>query len=105
MNSSTSYTYDPRTKTYLQPAYAAKTLQNFLTANSSLLEKLKTPEDVPIEGRAAIQKGAPLTELIAVGAKDQSLAPVILSTVMGILGKQTEYVTRCIDLGYLWNFS
>ena len=34
VNSSTSYTYDPRTRTYLQPAYAAQTLQNFLTVKA-----------------------------------------------------------------------
>lgn len=99
MNSSTSYVYDPRTRTYLQPAYAAQTLQNFLSANLQLLQKLSTPEDVLIQGRATIQKGAPLTDLIAAGAKDQNAAPRILSTLMGFLGKQTEYVWPFDDLG------
>ncbi|KAF9785172.1 mitochondrial ribosomal death-associated protein 3-domain-containing protein [Thelephora terrestris] len=98
VNSSTSYTYDPRTKTYLQPAYAAQTLQNFLTANSRLLQELKTPGDVPIDGRAPIQGGTPLTELITIGAKDPSSAPAILSALMGILSKQTDYpVLLAID--------
>lgn len=98
VNSSTAYSYDPRTRTYLQPAYSAQALQNFLTVNSQLLRDLKTPEDISIEGRATIQKGAPLAELIALGAKDQSSAPTILSALMEILGKQTEYpVLLAID--------
>jgi len=90
VNSSTSYVYDPRTRTYLQPAYASQTLQNFLTVNLGFLQKLKTLEDVPIEGRATIPEGAPLTDLIAVGAKDQNSAPAILSALLEILGKQKE---------------
>lgn len=90
VNSSTSYVYDPRTRTYLQPAYASQTLQNLLTVNLELLQKLKTLEDVPIEGRATIPGGAPLTDLIAVGAKDQNSAPAILSALLEILGKQKE---------------
>ena len=90
MNSSTSYVYDPQTRTYLQPAYASQTLQNFLTVNSRLLQNLETPEDMPIEGRATISKGAPLTDLIAAGAKDQNSAPAILSMLLDILGKQKE---------------
>ena len=90
VNSSTSYVYDPRTRTYLQPAYASQTLQNLLTVNLELLQKLKTLKDVPIEGRATIPGGAPLTDLIAVGAKDQSSAPAILSALLEILGKQKE---------------
>ena len=101
VNSSTSYVYDTRSRTYHQPTYAAQTLQNFLAVNSQLLQRLKTPEDIPIEGRATIQKGTPLTELIAAGAKDQGSAPAVLSTLMGILGKQTEYVAPCVGFGRL----
>ena len=97
MNSSTSYVYDPRSRTYLQPGYASQTLQNFLAANSQLLQKLKASEDIHIEGRAVVLKGAPLTDLIAVGAKEQNLAPVALSTLLGILGKQKECVVRYSD--------
>ncbi|KAF9650118.1 hypothetical protein BDM02DRAFT_3155015 [Thelephora ganbajun] len=98
VNSSTSYIYDPRTRTYLQPAYASQTLQNFVTVNSQLIQKLKVSDDVPIEGRATIPKGAPLADLIAVGAKDQNSAPVVLSALLEILGKQTEYpVLLAID--------
>lgn len=63
--------------------------------------KLKTPEDIPIEGRATIKKDVSLADLIAVGVKDQNTAPAILSTLMGILGKQREYVTRYINLYWL----
>jgi len=63
-----------------------------LTVNLRLLQNLETPEDVQIEGRATIPKGAPLVDLIAAGAKDQNSAPAILSTLLEILGKQKEYV-------------
>jgi len=92
VNSSTSYVYDPRTRTYIQPEYASRTLQSFLTVNSELLQKLETLDDIPIEGRATVPKGTPLTNLIAVGAKSQNSAPAILSTLLETLGKQTEYV-------------
>ena len=101
VNSSTSYAYDPTTRTYLQPAYASQTLQNFSAVNSALLQNLKTSEDIPIDGRVAIPKGASLADLIVVGTKDQNSAPVILATLLEILGKQTEYATRCIDLNCL----
>lgn len=99
VNSSTSYVYDPRTRTYTQPVYASRTLQNFSEVNSQLLQNLETSENVPIEGRATIPKGAPLTDLIAVGAKDQNSAPAILSTLLEILGKQTKWVVRYGNLG------
>lgn len=92
VNSSTSYVYEPRTRTYLQPTYASQTLQKFSAANSPLIQNLKTPGDVLVEGRATIPQGAPLADLIAVGAKDQGSAPAILSALLEILGKQTEYV-------------
>ena len=93
VNSSTSYVYDPRTRTYLQPTYASRTLQNILVANRRLLQQLKTSEDISIEGRAsAIPKDTPFTDLIAIGAKDQSSAPAVLSTLLEILGKQEKYV-------------
>jgi hypothetical protein len=105
VNSSTSYVYDPRTRTYLQPVSASSTLQKFSAVNSLLLQKLTIPENFPIEGRDTIQKGAPLTDLIAVGVKDQSSAPAILSTLMEILGKQTEYVARYVDPWTLYESS
>lgn len=101
VNSSTSYVYEARTRTYLQPTYASQTLQKFLAVNSQLLQNLKTSEDIPIEGRATVPKGAPLADLIAVGTRDQNSAPAILSTLLEILGKQTEYVVRHNDYNYL----
>lgn len=94
VNSSTSYVYEPRTRTYLQPTYASQTLQNFATVNSKLLRDLKTSKEVPIGGRAAIPEGTPVADLIAVGVKDQNCAPAILSALLGVLGKQTEYVAQ-----------
>ena len=101
MNSSTSYVYEPRSRTYLQTTYASQTLQKFSAVNSQLLQNLKTLEDIPIEARATVPKGTPLVDLIAAGAKDQNSAPAILSTLLEILGKQTEYVAGHDDRNYL----
>jgi len=97
VNSSTSYLYEPRTRTYLQPTYASQTLQKFSAVNSQLLQSLKTLEDTPIEGRATIPKGTPLTDLITAGTRDQNSAPATLSALLEILGKQAEYVAQHDD--------
>jgi small subunit ribosomal protein S29 len=86
--------YDPRTRTYLQPAYASQTLRDLLKVNLQLLQELSTPEDIPIEGRDTVPMGVPLTDLIAAGVKDQNSAPAVLSALLEILGKQKEYVVR-----------
>ncbi|KAL4073494.1 mitochondrial ribosomal death-associated protein 3-domain-containing protein [Scleroderma citrinum] len=98
VNSTTSYTYDPRTATYLQPVFAFQTLQRFLTVNEARLEQLRMQSDVELERRAMITAGTTLAELVKVGIREQALAPTILTAVLGELDKQTAFpVLLAID--------
>jgi small subunit ribosomal protein S29 len=98
VNSTTSYVYDARTRTYLQTSYAYQTLHRFLTVNSAQLKGLTTSEDIAVEKKPVVPKGTPLADLIALGMKDQSVAPTVLSAVLEELGKQTKYpVLMAVD--------
>ncbi|KDQ51085.1 hypothetical protein JAAARDRAFT_211375 [Jaapia argillacea MUCL 33604] len=98
VNSTSSYTYDLRTQTYLQPAFSFQTLQRFLSVNQDKLQSLKTITEVPLERRAPIPVGTPLTDLIAAGLREQSVAPTVLSALLEQLGKQEAYpVLLAID--------
>ncbi|KAG6329114.1 hypothetical protein ID866_9974 [Astraeus odoratus] len=98
VNSTTTYAYDPRTRTYVQPVFAFETLQRFLTVNGPRLEQLHTKVDVELERRATVPTGTTLAELVRVGIKEQALAPTILTAVLAELGKQTSFpVLLAID--------
>jgi small subunit ribosomal protein S29 len=90
VNSTTSLAYDARSQTYFQPTYAHQTLQRSLTVNSSQLQTLKTQEIIFLDKRPPLPEGTPLTELAAVGMKDASIAPAVLSALFQQLGKQTQ---------------
>ncbi|KAF9244207.1 mitochondrial ribosomal death-associated protein 3-domain-containing protein [Melanogaster broomeanus] len=91
VNSTTTYFYDPRTRTYLQPVFAYQTLQRFLTVNESRLQQLRTQADVELERRATIPAGTTLSELVRAGVKEQALASTILMALMDELEKQTTF--------------
>ncbi|KIJ65306.1 hypothetical protein HYDPIDRAFT_88800 [Hydnomerulius pinastri MD-312] len=98
VNSTTQYSYDSRTRTYLQPVFAYQTLQRFLTVNESRLEQLKTQADVELERRDTIPAGTTLAELVRTGVREQGQAPTILAAVMDELRKQTAFpVLLAID--------
>jgi len=98
VNSTTTYTYDLRTQTYLQPVFAYQTLQRFQTVNSNALRSLVTETEIEIERRAPLPVGTPITELINIGLQDQSVAPTVLPELMDALGKQTQFpVLLAID--------
>lgn len=90
VNSSTQHVYDPRTQTYLQPNMAYQTLQRFLTVNRTVLSSLTLGNDLEIDRKPTVRAGTPLSDVIDVGLKDQSIAPIILSTVLAELGDQTK---------------
>src|ERR1700722_12740919 len=91
VNSTTTYTYDPRTRTYLQPTSSHRNLKRFLSVNTPPLGSLRTQEEVPLDNKnGPVPRGTSLAELINVGLKDQALAPTILSTLLEELGKQTQ---------------
>ncbi|CAL1715369.1 unnamed protein product [Somion occarium] len=91
VDSSTAYIYDSRTRTYLQPRFSWQVLRRFLDVNTTLLQDLKTTKEFPVERKAPVQAGSPLTDLINVGLQDGSLAPSVLSSLMTELSRQKTY--------------
>ncbi|KAI0642367.1 mitochondrial ribosomal death-associated protein 3-domain-containing protein [Trametes meyenii] len=97
VNSSTPYSYDARTQTYGQPAYAQQLLKRFIDVNGSLTQSLTTQESYPFEERA-IASDAPLVDLIDLGLEFQHQAPNVLSALLNELAKQKKYpVLLAID--------
>ncbi|KAH9992708.1 mitochondrial ribosomal death-associated protein 3-domain-containing protein [Russula compacta] len=78
VNSSTPYSYDLRTQTYLQPVFAQQTLERFRSDKIDLDDGLSLPQ------------GTPLLKLIDIGLKDQTFAPTVLAALLEALGKQTK---------------
>ena len=90
IDSSSAYTYDPRTRTYLQPQFSAELLQRFRDVNSAVFEELRTSSDVVISGRRTIPQGATLAELVRAGTRQEIDAPIVLSTVIKELQLQSK---------------
>jgi small subunit ribosomal protein S29 len=90
VDSSTVHSYDPRTQTYLQPAFAFQTLQRFITVNSTAISSLTTQNEFKTSNGTTIPSGAPLKDLIDLGLKEQALSPIVLSAVLEEIGQQTQ---------------
>ncbi|KAG9127918.1 Class II abasic (AP) endonuclease [Ceratobasidium sp. 392] len=93
LNSTTPYAYDARTRTFQQPELALQTLGQFAEANSQILRDPGTQivADIQNERLGNFPKGTPLSKLLDVGLKDQSLATEILEVTLKLLGEQTKY--------------
>ena len=89
MNSSTPYSYDLRTQTYLQPIFAQQTLERFRCVNEHALNSLVAEDKIELDG-SSLPQGTPLFKLIDVGLKDRASAPAVLSALLEALGKQTR---------------
>jgi small subunit ribosomal protein S29 len=89
VNSSTAYSYDLRTQTYLQPVFAQQTLEHFRCVNENALNSLVAEDKIELDG-SSLPQGTPLLKLIDVGLKDQASAPAVLSALLEALGKQTR---------------
>ncbi|KAL7280576.1 hypothetical protein ACG7TL_005510 [Trametes sanguinea] len=90
VNSSTAYAYDARTQTYGQPAFAQQLLKRFADVNAALLQSLTVQNSYPLEERT-VPTGAPLADLINVGAEFQNYAPTVLNAMLDELALQTKY--------------
>ncbi|EJD07363.1 uncharacterized protein FOMMEDRAFT_16060 [Fomitiporia mediterranea MF3/22] len=91
VDSSTTYFYDARTQTYLQPTASNQILQRFLNVNKKIIDQMKVTKEVVFERRASVPVGEPLLSLFAIAASEQHLAPMILSVVLEELGKQEKF--------------
>lgn len=90
VNSTTAYTYDLRTQTYLQPAFAYQTLQRMHTVNAQLLGQLQMQHDLVLE-KQTVPAGTSISDLIQVAIREKSKvhSPIILDAVMKELETQT----------------
>ena len=92
VNSTTPYTYDIRTQTYLQPAFAFQTLLRMLTVNTDALNAIKLKENLVLEKQVVPAKTS-LADLIGIAISERSRtvaqSPLILETVMRTLENQT----------------
>lgn len=100
LNSSVPYAYDSRTRIYAQPTFAYQTLERIRVVNGAALKDLKTSQAIPVERHGVVAPGTPLLSLIAIGTKDQTLAPTVLEAVFAELGAQQRSVCvafyRCL---------
>jgi small subunit ribosomal protein S29 len=105
VNSSTSFSYDIRTRTYLQPFASKQILQRLLTANGPAMSTLKTTKQHDLSAGApgkddiVIQQGEPLAKLIEAGTRDfMRYGATVLDLVMEELSKQEEFpVLMAVD--------
>jgi len=96
VNSSTAYSYDLRTQTYLQPIFAQQTLERFRFVNEHALNSLVAEDKIELGG-SSLPQGTPLLKLIDVGLKDRASAPAVLSALLEALGNRQEYL-YCLPL-------
>jgi small subunit ribosomal protein S29 len=68
---------------------AYQLLQRLLTVNHAALSDLTTEHELELERKPTLPAGTPLPDLINVGLKDQTVAPIILNTLLSELGEQT----------------
>ncbi|KAL0570223.1 hypothetical protein V5O48_011745 [Marasmius crinis-equi] len=104
INSTTMYTYDIKTQTYLQPRFAHETLRRLVAVNGKILSELRMSGSLRLEKRE-IPSGITLAELADLGIKEGLgtaaqgvLAPAVLDRLFTELGKQRKYpVLLAID--------
>lgn len=93
VDSTTPYTYDIRTQTYLQPVFAFQILQRMLTVNAEALSSVQLQENLLLE-RQEVLAGTSLLQLINIAISERSRtvsqSPLILEIVMRTLEKQTQ---------------
>lgn len=65
-------------------------MQRFKTVNSELLKDLTLQRDFVLE-RRTLPQGTPITDLLDIGLKDQTLAPLVLSALFSELSSQKSH--------------
>lgn len=89
MNSTTPYTYDPRTQTFLQPEATYQILHRAREANKKTLQGLKTKIALISDGAKPIPAGMSLYDVMNIPQEEVGRAPLILDWVMSELEGQT----------------
>lgn len=62
--------------------------------NGAALKGLKTSQPISVERQGVIAPGTQLLDLIAIGTKDQTLAPTVLEAVLSELGAQQRLASH-----------
>lgn len=94
VNSTTSYAYNIRLQTYLQPNFSFQTLQRMLTVNKKAFENILLPKDLVLE-KQVVPAGTTLAKTIDIAIEERSKSgsvhssPAILEGVMRALDAQT----------------
>jgi len=91
VNSSSPYSYDAGTQTFLQPTIASDVLRQLTTVNAPSFQSLVTDSEINIEKVGTIPANTNMDQLAQVGIKDPNVAPKVLSVLLEELGKQTKY--------------
>ncbi|KAI0698355.1 mitochondrial ribosomal death-associated protein 3-domain-containing protein [Cytidiella melzeri] len=91
IDSSSSYVYDPRTRTYLQPEFSSEILRRFRDVNSQFFDELQTNEDILLSGRRTVPKNSTFSEVLRAGLRQEADAPVVLPALISELQHQTKF--------------
>ena len=92
VNSSTPYVYDERTRTYRQPEFSYELLHRFQQINSAAIQSLQLTKTFVTSNKRSLPVGTPLAELVNVGIKDHTQAPLVLEALLEEVSRQTEYI-------------
>jgi len=96
VNSTTSYAYDIRTQTYLQPHFAFQTLQRMLTVNKTAFGSIHLPNSIVLD-KHVIPAGTSLAKAISIVITEKNKSgsvassPALLEGVIRTLDTQTKY--------------
>ncbi|KAF6759514.1 mitochondrial carrier protein [Ephemerocybe angulata] len=92
VNSTTTFAYDLRTQTYLQPHASYRTLDKLLKANSALFAKLPMKKALVTE-KLNVPAGTTLADLVQIALKDRSAgnSAVVLDALTSELQAQTQF--------------
>ncbi|KAF9442411.1 hypothetical protein P691DRAFT_810684 [Macrolepiota fuliginosa MF-IS2] len=98
VNSTTPYTYDIRTQTFLQPESSYQILHRVKEANKKVFQELKTQNALVVDGWKTVPAGTTLSELVDLPREEVGRAPVVLDWLMKELeGQTTHPVLLAVD--------
>ena len=91
MDSSSSFVYDARTRTFLQHDFARQILQRLRSVEKSKLDSINVPSSLFIPDNAKVHPEMKLTALVDLALRERSPAMGYLQAVMEVLSEQTQY--------------
>lgn len=89
VNSTTPYTYDIRTQTFLQPEASYQILHRAKEVNGKVFKELQMQSALVADGGKSVPAGTTLYDLINLPREEVARAPLVLDTLMKELEAQT----------------